>query len=97
MLPSGRSLESFSTGYVPASEPTLQLKMTKPNLGTRNAQEADRHEHTIDCDLVVAELDAVQVLYTQTIRRDETIESKDLVHLDGRDQGAAALANDVRD
>ena len=66
-------------------------------LCARDTEETDRHKHTVNGHLVVAELDAVQVLYTQTIRRDETIESKDLVHLDGRDQGAAALANDVRD
>ena len=97
MLPSGRSLESFSTGYVPASEPTLQLKMTKPNLGTRNAQEADRHEHPVNCHLIVAKLDAIQVLYTQTVGRNEAVQREDLVHLDGGHEGAATLTNDMCD
>ena len=70
---------------------------TMTYLRAGDAQEADRHEHTIDCDLVVAELDAVQVLYTQTIRRAETIESKDLVHLDGSHKRASSLADNVRD
>ena len=61
-----------------------------------DAQEADGHEHTIDCDLVVAELDAIEVLHAQAVRRDEAVQREDLVHLDGRDERAAPLPDDVR-
>lgn len=66
-------------------------------LRTRNTVEADRHEHPGDGHLIVTELDTIQVQNTQTVRCDETVESKDLVHLDSGDKRASALADNVRD
>ena len=64
-------------------------------LGMRDTQEANRHEHTCDCHLIVAELDPIQILHTQTVRRVETVECEDLVHLDSCHERAASLPNDV--
>lgn len=66
-------------------------------LGSRYAQEADRHEHPSDSHLVVAEFDPVEVLDTQAVRRDQTVQRKDLVHLDSGHQGTTALPNDMGD
>ena len=67
------------------------------HLGARDAIEANRHEHSSDRDLVVTKLDTIQVLHTETVRRDETVERQDLVHLDRCDERAPTLADDVRD
>ena len=67
------------------------------DLGTGYTQEADGHEHACDRDLVVSEFDTVKVLYTQTVRGNETIQCKDLVHLNRRDESTTALTNDVGD
>ena len=67
------------------------------DLRTRDTQEADRHEHTSDGHLVVAELNAIEILHAQTVRRDETVQRKDLVHLYCRNQRATALTDNVRD
>ena len=97
MLPNGRSRDSFSTGYHTRVSNLYKLEETTTDLCTRDTQEADRHEHTGDSDLVVAELDAIEVLHAQAVRRDEAIQREDLVHLDGRNERAASLPDDMRD
>ncbi|KAG9766035.1 putative cation transporting ATPase, partial [Aureobasidium melanogenum] len=65
-------------------------------LGTRDGEEADTHQHTTDGDLTIAELDTVKVQHTQTVGRDQAVQSQDLVHLDGSNESATTLADDVR-
>ena len=65
-------------------------------LGARDAQEADGHEHTADGDLIVAELDAIQILHAQGVRCNETIEGENLVHLNRCNERAPALTDDMR-
>jgi len=64
-----------------------------PYLGPRDTQEADGHEHPSDRDLVVAKFDSVEILHAKTVRRNQTVQSKDLVHLDSSDEGASPLPN----
>ena len=64
-------------------------------LGMRDTQEANRHEHTCDCHLIVAKLDPIQILHNQTVYCNETVECEDLVHLDSYHESAASLPNDV--
>lgn len=61
-----------------------------------NAKETDTHEHASYCDLIIAELDTIQVLDAQAICGDEAVQRENLVHLNGCNQGAPALANDIR-
>lgn len=65
-------------------------------LGTRDAKEAHRHQHPSDRDLIISKLDTVQILHTQTVRGDQTIQRKDLVHLDRSNECAPSLTNDMR-
>lgn len=67
------------------------------HLRPRDTQETNAHEHARDRDLIIPILDPVQVLHAERISRDETVQRQDLVHLDRRDERAAALADDVRD
>jgi hypothetical protein len=67
------------------------------HLGPRDTQEADGHEHSSDRDLVVTELYSIQVLHAETVRRNQTVQSKDLVHLYGGNEGAPSLPNDRSD
>ena len=71
------------------------LGETLDRLGARDGQEADAHEHTADGDLAITELDTLQVEDRQAVSADETVKGKDLVHLDGGNQSAAALTDDV--
>ncbi|CAI6099130.1 unnamed protein product [Clonostachys chloroleuca] len=73
------------------------LAQTLDDTGTRDVEEADRHEDTADGVLGVTELDTLQVEDGQRVGTDETVESENLVHLNGSDESAAALANDVGD
>lgn len=66
-------------------------------LGTRDAIEADRHEHSSNRNLVITKFDAIEIQDAQAVRGDEAIESENLVHLNSRDEGGSSLANDVRD
>lgn len=61
------------------------------HLGSRDAQEAYGHEHSSDRDLVIAKLDSIEILYTETVRCNQTVQSEDLVHLDGGNKGASSL------
>lgn len=97
MFPRGRSFDNFSIGYQTTHKQPLISPFRRTNLGARNAQETNRHEHPSNSNLIVAELDTVQVLYTKTVGRDETVEREDLVHLDGCYKCASALADDVGD
>lgn len=72
-------------------------KVVKTYTSARDAHEADAHQDTGDGDLVVAELDALKVLHAQSPGRDEAVEGENLVHLDGSDESAAALTDDVDD
>ena len=45
--------------------------------------------------MTVTELDAVEVQHGQGVGRDQTIERKDLVHLNRGNKRATTLANDV--
>jgi hypothetical protein len=67
------------------------------DLGSRYAEEADRHQHPGDRHLVVSELDAVQILDTKTVRCNKAVESQNFVHLDGGDQCAATLSDNMGD
>jgi len=93
MFPSGRSRDNFSTGWRKFSN-GISAGARRPYLGPGDTQEADGHEHPSDRDLVVAKLDSVEVLHAKTVRCDQTIQSKDLVHLDSSDEGASALPDD---
>jgi hypothetical protein len=67
------------------------------HLGSRNAEEANRHEHPINSNLVISKLDPIEVLNAKTVGGDQAIQSQDLVHLDGRNQRTPALPDNVRD
>jgi len=71
--------------------------MNATDLGSRYAQEADRHQHPSDRHLIVSELDAVQILDTETVCCNKAVESQNFVHLDGGDQCASTLSDNVRD
>ena len=97
MLPSGRSFESFSTGWkIHISTRIGKLQWNETYLCTRDTQEANRHEHPANGDLIITKLDTVEILYTKTVCSDKTIQGENLVHLDCCNQRAAALANDMR-
>ena len=98
MLPSGRSFESFSTGWkIHISTRIGKLQRNETYLCTRDTQEADRHQHASDRHLVVAILDTIEVLDTQTVRSDQAVEGENLVHLNSGDEGATALSDDIGD
>lgn len=71
--------------------------MKRTYLGARNTQETNRHQHTADGDLVITKLDTIKVLHAQTVRRNETVQGEDLVHLNSRDQGTPSLPDDMSD
>jgi hypothetical protein len=75
----------------------ISITMNPRTLARDIHKKADRHEHTRDRHLVVSELDPIKILHAQTVRRDQTIECEDLVHLDRSDEGAATLSNDMGD
>lgn len=64
-------------------------------LSPRDTEEANRHEHSGNGDLVVAKFDAVKILHTQTICRDQAVESENLVHLYCGDQSTPPLADNM--
>lgn len=64
-------------------------------LGPGDTQETNTHQHAGDGHLVITKLDAVKVLNRQGIGRDKTVESENLVHLDGGDQSASTLTDNV--
>jgi hypothetical protein len=98
MLPKGRSRDSFSTGCAENEQIVRYIDgEDSAYLGTRNTQEANRHEHTRNRHLIVSELDPIKVLHTQAVRGDQTIQCEDLVHLDRSDESAATLSNDMCD
>lgn len=63
--------------------------------GARDAEEADRHEHTTDGVLRVAKLDTLKVQDRQGVSGDKTVESENLVHLNGGNESATALSDNV--
>ena len=98
MLPSGRSFESFSTGWkIHISTRIGKLQWNETYLCTRDTQEANRHEHPANGDLIITKLDTVEILYTKTVCSDKTIQGENLVHLDGRNESAATLPDDMCD
>ena len=68
----GELLDRLQQSFFIKNSKPLGQKPT--HLRPRNAQEADRHEHAGDRHLVVTELDAVEVLHTQTVCGDEAVE-----------------------
>ena len=42
-------------------------------------------------------LDTIEILYAESVCRDETVKRENLVHLDGGNECAAALTNDMGD
>jgi hypothetical protein len=66
-------------------------------LGARNRQEAYTHHHAGNRDLAITKLDAVEIEDRQTVRRDQAVQCKNLVHLDSSHKRASSLADDVRD
>jgi hypothetical protein len=97
ILPNGRSRDSFSTGYTANKQVFPKVNKGPTYLGARDTQEADRHEHTSNRHLVVAKLDSVEILHAETVRRDEAVERKNLVHLNRSNESAATLSDNVRD
>ncbi|KAI6768022.1 hypothetical protein HG530_006031 [Fusarium avenaceum] len=71
------------------------LAQTLDNTSARDAEEANRHEHTTNGVLGVAKLDTLKVEDGQGVSGDKTVESENLVHLNGGDKSAATLTNDV--
>lgn len=47
--------------------------------------------------MIVTKLDSVEVLNAKTVCRDETVQSQNFVHLNGCDERAAPLPNDMCD
>ena len=66
-------------------------------LGVRDTHEADGHEYTSNCQLVVTKHDCIEILHAETVRRDEAVERKNLVHLNRSNESAATLSDNVRD
>ena len=64
-------------------------------LSPRDTQETHRHKHPSNRNLIIAELDPVEILHAKTVRRNETVQRENLVHLNCRDQRCAALSDDV--
>jgi hypothetical protein len=96
----GRSFDNFSTGWFSTCQEASKGRKKgarETNACARDAHEANRHQDTGDGNLVVTKFDALEVLYTQSPRRDEAVEGENLVHLDSGDQCASSLANDVDD
>src|SRR6185312_10084356 len=71
------------------------LAQTFDDLGAGNTEEADRHEHTTDCVLSITELDSLEVQDGEGVGANQTVEGKNLVHLNGGNESAPALADDV--
>jgi len=67
------------------------------SLGVRDTHEADGHEHTSNCQLVVTKHDCIEILHAETVRRDEAVERKNLIHLNCSNESAATLSDNVRD
>ena len=93
----GRSLESFSTGYINLVRGMSGEHATDTYFGAGNTQETYGHQHSSNRHLVVAELDSVQVLHAQTPRCDQAIKGKDFVHLDGRYERTTSLSDNMSD
>ena len=66
-------------------------------LSPRNTQETHRHKHPGNRNLIIPILNPIQVLYTQRIRRNKTIQRKDLIHLHSRHKRTTPLADNMRD
>jgi hypothetical protein len=94
ILPNGRSRDNFSTGYTANKQVFPKVNKGPTHLGARDTQ-ADRHEHTSNCHLVVTKLDSVKILHAETVHRDEAVERKNLVHLNGSNKSAATLSDNV--
>ena len=94
MFPSGRSRDSFSTGWSEIVNNGCLGVRSHSHLSPGDTQEADGHEHPSDRDLVITELDSIQVLHAETVRRNQAVQSEDLVHLYGGNEGAPSLPND---
>lgn len=71
--------------------------MTSDHLWSGNEKEAGGEKEPLECGLCVAELDAVEVKDGLTIRKDERVQRQDFEHLQGCDQRAATLLDDVAD
>ena len=71
------------------------LGETLHRLCAGDGQEADAHEHTADGDLAIAKLDTLQVEDGQTVGANQAVKGENLVHLDGGNESAAALTDDV--
>jgi hypothetical protein len=63
--------------------------------GTRNAQKTYGHQHTRYRNLIVTEFDSVQILHTQAPSCYQAIESENFIHLDGRNESATSLSDDM--
>jgi len=70
---------------------------SEAHLGSRNAVEANTHQDTGDGDLVISELDSVQVLDTQRVGGDKSVETKDQEHLSSGNQSTSTLTDDAGD
>jgi len=92
----GAPLRAFRQAVTTSSALCPQSKTYNPHLCARNAQEANRHQHSADCVLVVSKLDAIEILHAERVGSDEAVESQDLVHLDRRNERTPALADDMR-
>ena len=92
-----RAIASQQAKYINVSIARNNTTEMLTCLGTRNTQEAHRHEHPINRNLVIAKLDSIEIQHAQAVCSDETVQSQDLVHLDSGNQGAAALTNDSSD
>lgn len=64
---------------------------------SRNAQEANRHEHSTDSILSVTKFDALEIQDRQRVGADKAVQCENLVHLDRGNKRATALTNDIRD
>jgi hypothetical protein len=70
---------------------------SETHFSPRDTQEAYRHEHSSDGDLIITKLDAIEVLDTQAVRLDQAVQGQNFIHLYRRDQSTASLPDDMRD
>jgi hypothetical protein len=65
------------------------------HLCARDTEEADAHHHTSDRDLVVTELDTIEILHTEGVCCDESVQAENEEHLRRSYKCTPPLTNDV--
>ena len=66
-------------------------------LRSGNEEEASSEKKTLNGRLSVAEFDSIHIENREGVGRDEGVQGEDFEHLQGGDQSAAALFDDMAD